>query len=378
VAGDGSFMHVTHVTMVKKQLLSGAPCRKCGQAEELLRDRGLWNRIDRVVVAVEGDPRSEGMQLAERHGVTLAPFFVLRDDQGQDRVFESAIKVMRELSLPTIAGGNAQQDSLETSTRLPGTPLSEDELEAIEAGLADATPKQIVQRALARFGDSCGIAFSGAEDVVLIDLAAKSGHAFRVFCLDTGRLHPETYRFIDKVRSHYGLEIELFTPEAPVLQAFVRKKGLFSFYEDGHKECCGVRKVEPLKRALSGLHAWMTGQRADQSPATRSGVPVFQADASFRGRDGALLAKWNPVSRLSSAEVWRYIRDNGVPYNELHERGFVSIGCEPCTRPVLPGQHEREGRWWWEESTQRECGLHTSQGDVAAPTLAAPTAAAAE
>ena len=361
-----------HVTMVKKQLRSGEPCRKCGQAEELLRDRGLWERIDRVVVAVEDDPRSEGMLLAERHGVSLAPFFVVRDDAGNERIVESALKIMRELSAPDYASGR-----IKTQGRVSGMPLAEDELEELERGLADASPRDIVGRALARFGKSCGIAFSGAEDVVLIDLAAKSGHDFRVFCLDTGRLHAETYRFIDKVRSHYGLEIELYSPEAKPLQAFVRKKGLFSFYEDGHKECCGVRKVEPLKRALSELHSWMTGQRADQSPATRTGVPVFQVDASFRGQGGALLAKWNPVSRLRSAEVWRYIRDNGVPYNPLHERGFVSIGCEPCTRPILPGQHEREGRWWWEESTQRECGLHTSHGDVAAPEGATSAGASA-
>jgi phosphoadenosine phosphosulfate reductase len=121
-----------------------------------------------------------------------------------------------------------------------------------------------------------------------------------------------------------------------------------------------VRKVEPLKRALLGYDAWMTGQRQDQSPATRGDVPVLQLDPSFEGKNG-VLAKLNPLSRYSSAQVWQYIRAHDVPYNELHERGFVSIGCEPCTRAVLPGQHEREGRWWWEDATRKECGLHSAQ-----------------
>jgi phosphoadenosine phosphosulfate reductase len=353
------------ITMVKKRLENGQDCRKCVQAEELLKTRGLWGRIDQVVWAVEGEPDSEGMRLSRDHGVETAPFFVVADGE-RTAVYESALKFMRE-TFPVSARGDQE----------PPLP-SDAEIAAVASRFSGEDPTEVLRWMLERFGESCAIAFSGAEDVALIDMAAKSGQPFSVFCLDTGRLHPETYRFIERVRTHYGIEIQMVAPERERLEGFVRKKGLFSFYEDGHKECCGVRKVEPLKRALSGLHAWMTGQRADQSPATRSGVPVFQADASFRGRDGALLAKWNPVSRLSSAEVWRYIRDNGVPFNTLHERGFVSIGCEPCTRPVVPGQHEREGRWWWEESTQRECGLHTSQGDVAAPTLPSPTAAAAE
>jgi phosphoadenosine phosphosulfate reductase len=137
----------------------------------------------------------------------------------------------------------------------------------------------------------------------------------------------------------------------------VREKGLFSFFKDGHKECCGVRKVEPLVRALRPLKAWVTGQRKDQSPGTRAEVPVVQLDATF-GSPERPLVKFNPLANWSSKQVWAYIREHDVPYNSLHERGFVSIGCEPCTRPINPGQHEREGRWWWEEETMKECGLH--------------------
>ena len=137
----------------------------------------------------------------------------------------------------------------------------------------------------------------------------------------------------------------------------VNEKGLFSFFKDGHQECCGIRKVQPLRKKLATLDGWITGQRKDQSPGTRTEIPVVQADVGFSGPDKQLI-KYNPLANWSSADVWSYIRMMEIPYNPLHERGFVSIGCEPCTRPVLPNQHEREGRWWWEEATQKECGLH--------------------
>jgi phosphoadenosine phosphosulfate reductase len=218
-------------------------------------------------------------------------------------------------------------------------------------------PQEIISLALEEFGSDIAIAFSGAEDVVLIDMAAKSGRPFRVFSLDTGRLHGETYQFIDRVRDRYGIPVEMFSPQAEAVQALVREKGLFSFYRDGHAECCGIRKVEPLSRALQPLRAWITGQRKDQSPNTRATVPVVQLDPTFSTADRPLV-KFNPLSFWTSKQVWSYIRLHDVPYNALHERGFVSIGCEPCTRPIHPGQHEREGRWWWEEATKKECGLH--------------------
>ena len=130
------------------------------------------------------------------------------------------------------------------------------------------------------------------------------------------------------------------------------------FYKDGHKECCGVRKVVPLRRKLSTLDAWITGQRKDQSPGTRVSVPVVENDGAFSTEKNKLV-KFNPLSNWSSTQVWEYIRSNDVPFNSLHDKGFISIGCEPCTRPVLPNQHEREGRWWWEDATQKECGLHS-------------------
>ncbi len=229
---------------------------------------------------------------------------------------------------------------------------------AAAAALAGQEPREILAAALREFSPDVVISFSGAEDVVLIDMAVKAGGSFRVISLDTGRLHPETYRFVEQVRTHYGIPIDVFVPQPDALQALVAEKGLFSFYRDGHKECCGIRKVEPLARALQSARAWVTGQRRDQSPNTRAEVPVVQIDDTFGAPDRRLV-KFNPLSRWSSAQVWTYIREHGVPYNPLHDRGFISIGCEPCTRPVSPSQHEREGRWWWEEETQKECGLHS-------------------
>lgn len=201
---------------------------------------------------------------------------------------------------------------------------------------------------------------SGAEDVALIEYAHLTGRPYRVFSLDTGRLNPETYQFFDTVEKHYGIHIEYMFPDSVEVQALVRSKGLFSFYEDGHQECCRVRKVRPLRRALKGLRAWITGQRKDQSPGTRSEVPVVQVDPVFEGMDGGAgsLVKWNPVANVEGGDVWNFLRAMNVPVNSLHSQGYISIGCEPCTRSVLPGQHEREGRWWWEDAKAKECGLH--------------------
>lgn len=216
------------------------------------------------------------------------------------------------------------------------------------------TPQEIIDLALSKF-TNIAISFSGAEDVVLIDMAKNTGKKFRVFSLDTGRLHPETYQFLEEVRNTYNIDIEIFFANRDATEKLVKEKGLFSFYKDGHKECCDVRKVDPLKRALNTVDAWITGQRKDQSPGTRATVPVIQKDPTF---GTGKLIKFNPLSNMTSKQVWDYIRENNVPYNKLHEQGFVSIGCEPCTKPVLPGQHEREGRWWWEDATKKECGLH--------------------
>jgi phosphoadenosine phosphosulfate reductase len=240
----------------------------------------------------------------------------------------------------------SQTMSLEVSS-LPG----------LAESYATKSPQDILALALESFAPAVAVAFSGAEDVVLIDMAVKLGKPFSIFCLDTGRLHAETYQFIERVRVHYGVQIDTVLPQPDAVQQLVREKGLFSFYQDGHGECCGIRKVEPLTRALAPFDGWITGQRKDQSPGTRAHIPVVQEDKAF-STPARTRVKFNPLSRWTSKQVWDYIEINDVPFNTLHSRGFISIGCEPCTRATLPGQHERAGRWWWEDATKKECGLH--------------------
>ncbi|MGL4883315.1 MAG: phosphoadenylyl-sulfate reductase [Waterburya sp.] len=226
----------------------------------------------------------------------------------------------------------------------------------IQSEYETKTPQEILAFALAKF-DNIAISFSGAEDVVLIDMAAKITKNLQVFSIDTGRLHLETYQLFEKVRQHYNIELEILFPDTQQVEALVKAKGLFSFYQDSHKECCGIRKVVPLRRKLGTVDAWITGQRKDQSPDTRASIPVIQLDTAFSSETHKIV-KFNPLANWTSKQVWQYIRYFNVPYNQLHEKGFTSIGCEPCTKAVLPNQHEREGRWWWENAVDKECGFH--------------------
>jgi phosphoadenosine phosphosulfate reductase len=193
----------------------------------------------------------------------------------------------------------------------------------------------------------------GAEDMVLLDAIARTGAAIDVFVIDTGRLHVETLQLLETARSRYGRTIEVFRPLEAQVSAFVRQHGLNGFY-DGVAErhlCCGIRKVEPLGRALEGRDAWLTGQRRAQGPE-RAGLPLEETDPD-RG-----IAKHNPLAYWSDEELRGYIERHDVPVNALHARGYPSIGCEPCTRAVRPGEDPRAGRWWWERGTAKECGLH--------------------
>eukprot|EP00897_Mesotaenium_endlicherianum_P001478 jgi/Mesen1/1358/ME000013S00848 len=279
-----------------------------------------------------------------------------------------ALKGQRAWASPGASCRTDRAQSPQIQCALATEVAKEVNIGALEQELQAASPFAIMDKALEAYGDDIAVSFSGAEDVALIEYAKLTGRPFRVFSLDTGRLHPETYQLFEKVEKHYGIRIEYMFPEAAAVEALVREKGMFSFYADGHQECCGIRKVQPLKRKLRTLRAWITGQRKDQSPGTRSRVPVLQVDPAFEGERGGpgSLVKFNPLAEVSSAQVWDFLRAQEVPVNALHARGFTSIGCEPCTRPVLPGQHEREGRWWWEDSTAKECGLHKASGGAAA------------
>lgn len=201
------------------------------------------------------------------------------------------------------------------------------------------------------------VAFStslGQEDQVITDAIFANNLDIRVFTLDTGRLFAETYELIDATRQRYGKSIEVFAPDAGLLQTLTTAKGFHSFYEsvENRKECCTVRKVEPLRRALRGAQVWVTGLRAEQSP-NRQAMRMVEHDAGYG------LIKFNPLIDWTLPRVLEYIQQHGVPDNVLHRKGFVSIGCAPCTRAIEPGEDPRAGRWWW-ESSKKECGLHSS------------------
>ena len=192
-----------------------------------------------------------------------------------------------------------------------------------------------------------------AEDMLLTHAILSRSVKIGIFSLNTGRLHAETLGMIDRVRERYGYEIEQFHPLPHAVDEYVKHNGLNAFYEsvELRKRCCEIRKVEPLNRALAGVSAWVTGQRREQS-VTRTALHEEERD------DARNIAKFNPLADWTEAEVWAYLRAFDVPVNPLHARGYPSIGCEPCTRAVRPGEDSRAGRWWWESRDTKECGLH--------------------
>jgi phosphoadenosine phosphosulfate reductase len=198
-----------------------------------------------------------------------------------------------------------------------------------------------------------------AEDMVLTDLILKAGLPIGIFSLDTGRLHPETLAVVDAVKARYDYDITLYHPNAQAVDEYVATNGLNAFYNsvEMRRACCAIRKVEPLGRALAGNKAWVTGQRRAQS-TTRAELAVEEADEAHG------MTKFNPLADWSEQDVWDYIRANDVPYNALHDQGFPSIGCAPCTRAVQPGEDVRAGRWWWENPDSKECGLHMVDGKL--------------
>ena len=230
---------------------------------------------------------------------------------------------------------------------------------AAAAELADRTAEEVLAWSLERF-PAGGLVLAtsfGPEDVVLLDLFDGLGRFPRVVTLDTGRLPQETHDLVDRVRERYGLKLETFFPDAESAAELVGLHGPNLFYEsvELRRLCCRVRKVEPLRRALAGARAWITGVRREQS-ADRAGAALAEWDAEFG------LLKLNPLAAWTSAEVWSRIRERKLPYNRLHDAGYPSVGCEPCTRAVEPGADPRSGRWWWESASgAKECGLHRSR-----------------
>ncbi|HEX5342662.1 MAG TPA: phosphoadenylyl-sulfate reductase [Duganella sp.] len=222
-----------------------------------------------------------------------------------------------------------------------------------------ADTRATLSRIASEFSPAVFASSLAAEDMVLTDLILKGGYNIGIFSLETGRLHKETLDMLDKVKAHYGYDIAVFKPQAEAVEAYVAQNGLNAFYDsvEMRKECCRIRKVEPLGRALAGNKAWVTGQRRAQA-ATRGSLQVEEDDAAH------LMTKFNPLADWSEEDVWNYIRENGVPYNALHDQGYPSIGCEPCTRAIEPGEDVRAGRWWWENPESKECGLHVVDGKL--------------
>ncbi|NIQ01101.1 MAG: phosphoadenylyl-sulfate reductase [Nitrospinaceae bacterium] len=221
------------------------------------------------------------------------------------------------------------------------------------------TAQDILEWSFNQYGTRVAIASSfGMEDMVLIDMASRISDRFTVFTLDTGRLPEETYQTMDRVRSHYGIAIRSYFPNSEAVERLEREKGFYSFKEslENRKECCAIRKVEPLKRALAELDAWVTGIRREQS-VTRADFPKVSEDA-----DHPPLIKINPLADWTLAQVKEYIEQNKVFINPLHKKNYPSIGCAPCTRPIQEGEDIRAGRWWWENPDHKECGLHRPAG----------------
>ena len=235
-----------------------------------------------------------------------------------------------------------------------GTVEAPAEVQAANQRLEGRPAEEIIRWAGETFGSQIKMASSfGGEDVVVIDMIARVAPQIKVFTLDTGRLHDETYEVMQRIRERYGIELETMFPDRDAVERLVLEKGFYSFREsvDARRECCGIRKVEPLKRGLAGLKAWMTGLRRDQA-VTRGDTGAVEWDA------GNGIMKVNPLVEWTNDQVWEYVRANNVPYNRLHDQGFPSIGCAPCTRAVQPGEDIRAGRWWWELPENKECGLH--------------------
>jgi phosphoadenosine phosphosulfate reductase len=218
----------------------------------------------------------------------------------------------------------------------------------------------LLEDVAARFSPAALASSLSAEDMVLTDAIASVRLPIEVFVIDTGRLHADTLNLISLVRERYGLGVSVYGPDTGALAQYVNRHGPDAFYGDLElrQRCCEIRKVEPLKRALAGKRAWITGQRKDAQ--TRARLAVREYDA-IHG-----LEKFNPLADWSEAEVWEYIRAHRVPYNRLYDQGYRSIGCAPCTRPILPHEDVRAGRWWWEAADKKECGLHVlNKGDRA-------------
>lgn len=232
--------------------------------------------------------------------------------------------------------------------------MTKDRIKELNTRFDNLSPEELLAFFLNEYKERIALASSlGLEDQVLTDMILKIDRNAHIFTIDTGRLFAETYLLIDKTNMKYNVKLDIYFPDHQNVEDFYKKNGVNSFYEsvEKRKECCKVKKIEPLLRALSGLDVWICGLRHEQS-VTRTGVQLIEWDEANK------LIKINPLANWSEADVWTYIKTNQVPYNKLHDKGFPSIGCQSCTRAVEEGEDIRAGRWWWENPEHKECGLH--------------------
>jgi len=227
-------------------------------------------------------------------------------------------------------------------------------IDTINQKFENATAHEVLTYFLNTYNHKVALSSSlGAEDQILTDLMLKIDVQARIFTLDTGRLHPETYELMDATNLKYNIKMDVYFPETKKVEELYQTQGINGHYEsiEKRKNCCFIRKIEPLQRALKDVEVWITGLRSEQS-VTRTQMPLVEYDENFK------VIKVNPLIDWSEEDVWDYIKKNNVPYNKLHDQGFPSIGCAPCTRAVKDGEDVRSGRWWWENPEHKECGLH--------------------
>ena len=261
----------------------------------------------------------------------------------------SQFKTQIIISLLRLQSSVIGKEAMESKPTIP-------QLKQIARQMENKSAREVLRWAVDTYGLRIGLASSfGPEDVVLIDIMIKiNKEKTRIFTLDTGRLNQETYDLMDTIRKKYAIQIEVFFPEQKEVEQMVQIKGMNLMYEsvENRKLCCEIRKVHSLNRALSKLDGWITGLRREQA-ITRTHIQKVEIDSSHDN-----IVKVNPVADWTNEMVWDYIHKNNVPYNKLHDIGYMSIGCEPCTRAVPPNEDPRSGRWWWETGTHKECGLH--------------------
>jgi len=219
--------------------------------------------------------------------------------------------------------------------------------------------ERVLERIAREFAPAALASSLSVEDMVLTDVIARASLPIGVFVLDTGRLHADTLQLIEKTRTHYGIEVEVFTPDSDAVADYIASHGRDAFYGslELRQRCCHIRKVEPLQRALRGKRAWITGQRREHS-AGRARLPEREFDLAHG------IEKFNPLAAWSETDLWNAVRARRIPYNRLYDQGYRSIGCAPCTRPLLPGEELRAGRWWWELAEHKECGLHPRKAET--------------